>query len=63
MGLLRNYLRDDFAEYNAKPYQTETGRALLNLCSYAYDAEVRLGARMVLDYISAHIAVSSNDLR
>jgi hypothetical protein len=61
--LLRNYLRDDFAEYNAKPYQSETRYALLNLCSYAYDAEVRLGARMVLDYISAHIAVSSNDLR
>jgi len=46
-----------------KPYQEETRHALLNLCSYAYDAEVRLGARMVLDYISAHIAVSSNDLR
>ena len=63
LGLLRNYLRDDFAEYNAKPYQEETRHALLNLCSYAYDIEVRLGARVVLDYISAHIAVSSNDLR
>jgi hypothetical protein len=63
LGLLRNYLRDDFAEYNAKNYQEETRHALLNLCSYAYDAEVRLGARMVLDYISAHIAISSNDLR
>lgn len=63
LGLLRNQLRDDFAEYNAKNYQEETRHALLNLCSYAYDAEVRLGARMVLDYVSAHIAVSSNDLR
>jgi hypothetical protein len=62
-SLLRNELRNDFAEYNAKNYQEETRHALLNLCSYAYDAEVRLGARMVLDYISAHIAVSSNDLR
>jgi hypothetical protein len=62
-GLLRNYLGDDFAEYNAKNYQEQTRHALLNLCSYAYDAEVRLGARMVLDYISAHIVVSSNDLR
>src|SRR5262249_30169960 len=41
----------------------ETRHALLNLCSFAYDAEVRLGARMVLDHISAHIAVSSDDLR
>jgi hypothetical protein len=63
LGLLRDQLRNDFAEYNAKNYQEETRHALLNLCSYAYDAEVRLGARMVLDYISAHIAVSSNDLR
>lgn len=63
LGLLRNILRDDFSEYNAKNYQNETRSALLNLCSYAYDHEVRLGARMVLDYISAHIAVSSNDLR
>jgi hypothetical protein len=61
--LLRNKLRDDFAEYNAKPYQEETRWAILNLCSYAYDAEVRLAASMVLDYVSAHIAVSSSDLR
>jgi hypothetical protein len=63
LGLLRNILRDDFSEYNAKNYQIEVRSALLNLCSYAYDDEVRLAARMVLDYISAHFAVSSNDLR
>ena len=63
LSLLRDILRDDFSEYNAKPYQTQTRSALLNLCSYAYDHEVRLAARMVLDYISAHIAVSSCDLR
>jgi len=63
LSLLRNILRGDFSEYNSKPYQAETRWALLNLCTYAYDHEVRLGARMVLDYVSAHIAVSSNDLR
>ncbi|MEK0155163.1 hypothetical protein [Arthrobacter oryzae] len=63
LNLLRRILRDDFSEYNAKPYQAETRAALLNLCSFAYDHEVRLAARMVLDYVSAHIAVSSNDLR
>jgi hypothetical protein len=63
LSLLHDILRDDFSEYNAKNYQNETRYALLNLCSYAYDHEVRLGARMALDYISAHIAVSSNDLR
>jgi hypothetical protein len=63
LHLLRDVLRADFSEYNAKPYQEETRWALLNLCSYAYDHEVRLAARMVLDYVSAHFAVSSNDLR
>lgn len=61
--LLRNFLINDFSEYNAKSYQTETRNALRNLCSYAYDHQVRLAARMVLDYISAHVAVSSCDLR
>lgn len=61
--LLRNILRDDFSEYNAKTYQHETRTALLNLCSFAYDHEVRLAARMVLDYVSARMAVSSNDGR
>ncbi len=63
LDLLRNYLSNDFAEYNAKPYQEETRDALLNLCTFAYDVEVRQAAEMVLDYVSAHIAVSSNDLR
>jgi hypothetical protein len=61
--LLRNILLDDFSEYNAKSYQHETRTALLNLCSYAYDHEVRLAARMALDYVAAHMAVSSNDAR
>lgn len=63
LSLLRNILRDDFSEYNAKPYQEETRRSLLNLCTYAYDYEVRLAAQMVLDYVAAHIVVSSNDCR
>ncbi|MDB5448791.1 MAG: hypothetical protein JWQ97_4108 [Phenylobacterium sp.] len=63
LTLLRNILRDDFSEYNAKSYQHETRTALLNLVTYAYDHEVRLASRMVLDYISAHMAVSSCDGR
>lgn len=63
LDLMRAILVDDFGEYNSKPYQAETRRALTNLCSFAYDHEVRLAARMVLDYISARYAVSSNDLR
>ena len=63
LGLLRNELIDGFAEYNAKNYQEETRQALLNLGSLAYDGEVRLAARMVLDMISGCYAVSSCDLR
>jgi hypothetical protein len=63
LELLQNMLRDDFAEYNAKNYQEQTRYALNNLYTYAYDSEVRLAAQMVLDYISAHFAVSSDDLR
>ena len=63
LTLLQHMLGGDFSEYNAKNYQEETRWALLNLCSYAYDKEVRLAARMVLDYVSAHVAVSSIDLK
>jgi hypothetical protein len=61
--LLRAMLIDDFGEYNSKPYQAQTRRALTNLCSFAYDHEVRLAARIVLDYLSARYVTSSNDLR
>lgn len=60
---LQAVLQHDFAEYNARPYQDNIMMALLNLESYAYDYDVRLAARMALDYISAKVAVSSNDLR
>jgi hypothetical protein len=56
-------LRSDFQEYNAKNYQIESLSAILNLATYAYDGRVKLAARMLLDYISAKAAVSSNDLR
>jgi len=60
---LQTVLKQDFLEYNARPYQDITMSPLLNLATYAYDNRVRLAARMVLDYVSAKIAVSSNDLR
>jgi hypothetical protein len=63
LSTLREYLRHDFLEYNGRPYQDMVMFALLNLADYAYDDDVRLAARMVLDYLSAKVAVSSNDLR
>jgi hypothetical protein len=63
LWLMRNILNGDFSEYNAKNYQNEARWALLALDSFSYDYEVRLSARIVLDYLSAKMAVSSNDLR
>ncbi len=63
LDMLRRFLIADFIEYNARPYQDYTMSALLNLVSFAYDDRVRLAARMVLDYVSAKVAVSSQDLR
>jgi hypothetical protein len=60
---LAGKVRRDFLEYNARPYEDQDMAPLLDLCTYAYDDRVRLAARMVLDYISAKVAVSSNDLR
>src|SRR5262249_4224417 len=65
---LQNFLKTDFIEYNARPYQDETTFALLNLASYAStknksSARVHTAARMVLDYVMAKVAVSSNDSR
>ncbi|MDQ1473216.1 MAG: hypothetical protein QOJ99_4696 [Bryobacterales bacterium] len=63
LEMLYGFLTNDFIEYNARPYQDYTVTALMNLASYAYDDRVQLAARMVLDYISAKVAVSSQDLR
>jgi hypothetical protein len=59
---LQSILSSDFNEYNSRDYQNYTMVALLNLATYAYDDRVRLAARMALDYVSAKVAVSSNNL-
>lgn len=70
---LREFLQRDFLEYNARPYQDYSMLALLNLYTYASSASsrqcaegvscVKLAAQMILDYVSAKVAVSSNDSR
>jgi hypothetical protein len=65
---LQNFLKNDFIEYNARPYQDYTMSALLNLYSYTSAhspsaSRVKTAARMVLDYLMAKVAVSSNDSR
>jgi hypothetical protein len=60
---LQNFLKTDFIEYNAHPYTRLSTTALQNLYSYSQDPAVKRAARMVLDYLSAKIAVSSNEGR
>jgi LGFP repeat len=60
---LQAKLQHDFIEYNSKPYQTYTDNGLQNLFDFAKDRRVKMGARLVLDYISAKYAGSSNSLR
>jgi hypothetical protein len=63
LGRLGDNLRADFREYNSRPYQDYTTRALLNLYSYAKPGPVKTAAQMVLDYLSLKVAVSSSDMR
>ena len=63
LELFKTYLQHDFWEFNSKPYQRYTIAALQNIFDFAWDEPVKLAARMVMDYISAKTAVSSNGLR
>ena len=63
-------LKEDFIEYNARPYQRYSTIALLNLYDMACqitctddDLRVKIAARAILDYLSAKFAVSSSSLR
>lgn len=60
---LQRFLQTDFIEYNARPYQGYSLRAIQNLYSFAHDPAVKAAAGMVLDYVSAKLAASSNDNR
>ena len=60
---LARFLRRHFEEYNSRPYQGYTVKALNNLHSYAESPRVKRAAGMVLDYLSAVFAVQSNGLR
>ncbi|HWZ43537.1 MAG TPA: CVNH domain-containing protein [Candidatus Saccharimonadales bacterium] len=65
---LQEFLKTDFIEYNARPYQDYSITALLNLYSFTSaqnpsSRRVKMAAEMVLDYLMAKAAVSMNDSR
>jgi hypothetical protein len=60
---MKDFVRNDFVEYNAHNYEDFDMFAILSLYSNAEDPAVKAAAKEVLDYLSAKVAVSSNDLR
>lgn len=64
---LQKFLKNDFWEFNSRPYQRLVVMALHNLHEFAPtrfpDLKVAKAARIVLDYLAAKYAVSSNGLR
>lgn len=60
---LQKYLQNDFYEFNSRAYARFIPVALQNLYEFSADPEVRKAARMVLDYLSAKFAVTSNRSR
>ena len=60
---LQTFMKHDFHEYNARPYQRLSVMALQNLAEWADNENVRTEARMVLDYLAAKFAVGSYGLR
>lgn len=63
LGRMHAFMRDDFYEYNSRPYALHSLLALQNLYDFAEDDDVRTGAQLVLDYLAAKFALSSNELR
>lgn len=60
---LQTYIKDDFSEYNARPYQRYSVNSILNLADFAEDTDVKTGARLVLEYLTAKVAVGSLQAR
>jgi hypothetical protein len=56
---LRKIAKEDFLEYNSKPYQAYSIPALLNLHDFAGDADLETAARIVLEFASAKFAAGS----
>lgn len=60
---LSSFLRDYFYEYNSRPYQTFTVKALTVLHSFALHRKVVLVTEMILDIITAFSSQQMNTLR
>jgi Jacalin-like lectin domain len=60
---LSSVLRDYFYEYNSRPYQAFTVKALTVLHSFALDEDVVLVTEMILDIVTSFSSIQMNTLR
>jgi hypothetical protein len=58
LGLI---MREDFSEYNARPYQRYSIKAIMNLSDFATDPKVVRAARNVLEFYVAKFAMTSRE--
>lgn len=56
----QGFIKEDFNEYNSMPYGRLSVGAILNIYDFSNDDELRSGAQLVLDYLAAKMALSSN---
>jgi hypothetical protein len=59
---LQNIAKQDFEEYNSRPYQRYSLNAILNLHDFG-DDDIKTAARIILDYVFAKTVVGSNRAR
>lgn len=63
LSKMQSVLKADFVEYNSRPYNRYSTMAIQNIADFANDDDLRLGARLVLDYLNAKFAVGSQQGR
>jgi hypothetical protein len=61
LAYMGEIMRQDFAEYNARPYQRYSLVSLLNLADFAEDGQVSGAAKMVLEFTLAKFALASRE--
>jgi hypothetical protein len=60
---MQQVMKQDFIEYNARPYGRYSLNSILNLADFSDDADVKRAARLVLEYTLAKFSVGSNQGR
>jgi hypothetical protein len=63
MVKMQSVLKNDFVEYNSRPYNRYTTMAIQNIADFAEDDDLRMGAHIVLDYLHAKFVVGSQQGR